>query len=77
MKIETRSFISWYGRRRHRWYLLSPGEQVVGLSARSYAYEQQAWEAAQDYFAAAVTMVYNHGEPDGWFEIHAEPRVFK
>ena len=70
--IETRR--SLWRLRRWRWYWRREDGKTLAFSARSYRYEQLAWEDAQHYFGAGVTMVYKHGRPDESFEVYAGPR---
>ena len=76
MRLETRSYRAWYGRLRHRWYLVNKSGDVRGMSARSYSSEQEAWESGKAAFSAPVTMVYDKGGPDEYFELYAAGREF-
>lgn len=74
-RVVTRSHRSWYGHKRWKWYWLRDDETTISFSARSYSDEQLAWEDAQHYFGASVTMVYDKGsDPDSHFELYAGPR---
>lgn len=74
MKLVTRPHRAWYGRLRWRWYWLDRNGDTISYSARSWPYEQQAWEAARFYFEQPVTMVYDHAGEH--FELYAGGQEF-
>ena len=76
MKLITRSHRSWYGRQRWKWYLQRGNGSTISFSARSFKSKQMASEDARDSFSAALTLIFDHADPDQRLEMYAGYRDF-